>query len=236
MLTCLANIWSHLLGAMYIMLGLWRFLTSSPITNLDPNTLAVAIFYLSSTLCFTLSGIYHILSDHSPSVHRTSNELDHLGIVILVCGAGVSANHFAFLDESELRLKYFISLAIIGVVCGWLTLQSKFRQSNYRPMRAVIYTALGLSMVLPVVHGWKKYGFTTLNDRMDVSSFFQMGGFVFLGGIVYVTRVPERWYPGTFDLLGQSHNWLHVLVVVAALLRLNGLCELHLKWHHHELG
>jgi adiponectin receptor len=34
--------------------------------------------------------------------------------------------------------------------------------------------------------------------------------------VVYVTRVPERWMPGRFDLAGHSHQLFHVLVIAGA--------------------
>ncbi|CAN1325984.1 Heptahelical transmembrane protein 2 [Linum perenne] len=33
----------------------------------------------------------------------------------------------------------------------------------------------------------------------------------------YVSRIPERWKPGAFDIAGQSHQIFHVFVVLAAV-------------------
>ncbi len=32
-----------------------------------------------------------------------------------------------------------------------------------------------------------------------------------------MAQFPERWYPGRFDLVGASHQIMHVMVVAAAL-------------------
>lgn len=43
-----------------------------------------------------------------------------------------------------------------------------------------------------------------------------IGGAIYIGGaIIYGLRIPERWFPKTFDLVGQSHNIFHVCVVIA---------------------
>eukprot|EP00882_Tetradesmus_deserticola_P017175 GHRQ01018383.1.p3 GENE.GHRQ01018383.1~~GHRQ01018383.1.p3 ORF type:complete len:154 (+),score=37.69 GHRQ01018383.1:321-782(+) len=36
------------------------------------------------------------------------------------------------------------------------------------------------------------------------------------GAVIYACRVPERWYPGRFDLAGHSHQLWHAAVVLAA--------------------
>jgi len=57
-----------------------------------------------------------------------------------------------------------------------------------------------------------------------------------MGMLLYVTRIPERFWPGAFDLLGTSHQIWHFLVVFgqwilyggifhAAIWRLNTPCS-----------
>ena len=43
--------------------------------------------------------------------------------------------------------------------------------------------------------------------------------------MVEQARIPERWMPGTFDLVGSSHQIFHVLVVMAACSHLVGLLK-----------
>lgn len=49
----------------------------------------------------------------------------------------------------------------------------------------------------------------------------RMDALALLGGAVNAARVPERWSPGRFDYWGNSHQVMHVLVVLALL---------HLHW------
>ncbi|KAI4335510.1 hypothetical protein L6164_014148 [Bauhinia variegata] len=46
------------------------------------------------------------------------------------------------------------------------------------------------------------------------SLFLTMG---FSGAVFYITRIPERWKPGAFDIAGHSHQIFHVFVVLGAL-------------------
>ena len=38
-----------------------------------------------------------------------------------------------------------------------------------------------------------------------------------IGSFLSATRVPERWFPGRFDFLLNSHNLMHILVVFGAV-------------------
>lgn len=60
-----------------------------------------------------------------------------------------------------------------------------------------------------------------------------MVGLFVLGGVVGAIRVPERWAPGRFDLAGNSHQIMHVLMVAAEYYLFRGaLTDLH--WLLHE--
>jgi len=68
---------------------------------------------------------------------------------------------------------------------------------------------------------------------MGLESFFGLGLINFSGSAVYASRIPERWFPKRFDLLGQSHNWMHILVLTGALVRLNGLLLVVRRWQEY---
>lgn len=44
-----------------------------------------------------------------------------------------------------------------------------------------------------------------------------MAAFYLLGTGFYVSRVPERWRPGKFDMAGHSHQIFHMFVVAGAM-------------------
>ena len=50
-----------------------------------------------------------------------------------------------------------------------------------------------------------------------------------VGAGLYASRVPERWAPGKFDLLWNSHNLFHLAVVMAALIHYKSVLLL-LSW------
>jgi len=48
------------------------------------NVLVFAAFFLGVVLCFSFSGLFHMISNYSEEVTAFSNQLHHLGIVILI--------------------------------------------------------------------------------------------------------------------------------------------------------
>jgi len=56
-----------------------------------------------------------------------------------------------------------------------------------------------------------------------------MGALYGLGVAVYAARVPERWAPGRFDLVGHSHQLFHLFVVAGAYAHYLAGVE-YLKW------
>lgn len=70
---------------------------------------------------------------------------------------------------------------------------------------------------------------------MGLKFFLGLALINFSGAALYAARIPERWFPGTFDLIGQSHNLMHLLVFTGALVRLHGLLGVAERWQQDTL-
>ena len=47
------------------------------------------------------------------------------------------------------------------------------------------------------------------------------------GGILYSIKFPERIFKGKFDYIGNSHNMLHLLGIMAAILAMKGSIRMY---------
>lgn len=56
------------------------------------------------------------------------------------------------------------------------------------------------------------------------------------GGAVYAARVPERLWPGKFDIVGASHQIMHVLVMGGATSYGLGIARATEYWHDVDRG
>lgn len=60
-----------------------------------------------------------------------------------------------------------------------------FRTPAWRPYRAMMFVGLGVSGVVPVVHGLTIYGFRELDERMGLRWILLEGFLYILGAVIY---------------------------------------------------
>merc|ERR1712115_33768 len=111
----------------------------------------------------------------------------------------------------------------IAVCTGTATLMPLFRTPKWRPVRAAMFVGMGLSAVVPVFHGLELYGYEYMRRAIGFNWLVTQGVLYILGAGIYAARVPERFVPGRFDIVGSSHQIFHVLVLLAAAAHLKGL-------------
>jgi len=105
-----------------------------------------------------------------------------------------------------------------------------------------MFVALGLSAVLPIGHAMQLHSLSKLDELMGLRWAVLQGVLYISGAAIYAVRrhiqisrpqlmipcqrrIPERYQPGRFDILGSSHQMFHILVVLAATSHLNGLLQ-----------
>lgn len=87
---------------------------------------------------------------------------------------------------------------------------------------------MGLSSAAPIAHGLRIYGYSTLDSRMGFRLVLLEGILYIAGAGIYASRVPERWFPGKYDLVGSSHQVFHLFVVAAVVSHLLALSKVWL--------
>lgn len=80
-------------------------------------------------------------------------------------------------------------------------------------MRAGVFMAFGLSGVIPAIHYVYMEGWFNDISRASLGWLVLMGLLYILGAMFYALRIPERWFPGKFDLWVSEFepwpNWLN---------------------------
>jgi adiponectin receptor len=114
-------------------------------------------------------------------------------------------------------------ITAIALATGYACVSPSFRRPSWRALRAALFVAMGLSAVVPVLHGLALYGHAHLRRVIALHWLVAQGALYIAGAGLYAARVPERLWPGRFDLLGSSHQIFHVFVVAAAAVHLHGV-------------
>ena len=220
------NVYTHLLGAIAAIFGsifLYQVLHPRYLTATQEDIYVFSAFFLGLITCLSLSATFHLFSNHSHAVQRFGNQLDYLGIVILIWGSFIPSLYYGFRSDPELRKRYWGMITSIAVCTGTATLMPLFRTPKWRPVRAAMFVGMGLSAVVPVFHGLELYGYEYMRRAIGFNWLVTQGVLYILGAGIYAARVPERFAPGRFDIVGSSHQIFHVLVLLAAAAHLKGL-------------
>ena len=159
---------------------------------------------------------YHISLDHSESIRCVTCQLDYLSIVAPLLGTTLSSTHFAFKCEPRLQTFYRPLATLAALLCAVATLHPLFSSPTGHRVRTAVYCLLGAASFAPIVHGVLIQGLEELDRAMSLGWYVALGCCQFSGAMVYAVKFPERWFPRRFDLLGSSHQLMHVLVVCGA--------------------
>jgi adiponectin receptor len=103
---------------------------------------------------------------------------------------------------------------------------------HFRPYRAGMFVALGLSAALPFIYlqnAPDSYAPYVL-PSWDVMPWLYGGVAYIAGAVIFALRIPERWYPYKFDLMGSSHNIHHICVVIGLTIHFNDAMRLYIDF------
>ncbi|KAK2809642.1 hypothetical protein FQN50_003699 [Emmonsiellopsis sp. PD_5] len=220
------NIYTHLLPSIACIpfsISLYKAISTRYASATHSDVLAFSCFFAGAAFCLGMSATYHTISNHSPTVARIGNALDYIGIVGLITGSFIPSVYYGFYCMPQLQYMYWTMITLIGAGCTVVSVTPRFRTPAWRPFRAGMFVSMGLSAVFPVLHGLWIFGAQQMVKQIGLVWLVLQGGLYILGATIYAARVPERWRPGQFDILGSSHQIFHVLVVLAAIAHLTGL-------------
>ena len=114
-----------------------------------------------------------------------------------------------------------LSICAASVATLVVCIAPRFAGPTWRASRAATFSALGLLGVVPIAHQalhWRLRGRGGMPRPLAVAFQLEllMGALYLLGAFLFAKRMPERWWPGSFNYALQSHNLFHFLVVAAA--------------------
>jgi adiponectin receptor len=112
----------------------------------------------------------------------------------------------------------------------YFTVAKAYTKPEFRLFRTFLFIALGLSAILPLIHGGVVYGLTFIRHAFSLVWLVVMAALYIGGALLYAYRIPERFTPGTFDLWGHSHQLFHLLVIAGALVHWAGVLNAYTFW------
>lgn len=175
------------------------------------------VFLGGSMFCLLSSSICHLFICHSRRMKLFLLRIDYSGIAVMIVASFFPPVYYNFQCDPRWQVIYLTAMVSMGIF-AIVTLLSTTSVSSggFRAFRSMLFIAMGLSGVVPAIHalflnwGEPKCSITLGYEVAMALSYIT-------GALFYVSRVPERWKPGSFDLVGHSHQIFHVFVIAGAL-------------------
>lgn len=174
------------------------------------------VFLAGSMFCLLSSSICHLFSCHSHKLNILLLRMDYVGITVMIITSFFPPIYYIFQCSPYWQIVYLSGITIMGLFTITTLLSPVFSTGRYRSFRAVLFMSMGFFGLVPAVHAvilnWDEP-----ERNVTLAYELAMALSYLIGTMFYVTRIPERWRPGFFDLAGHSHQIFHVFVILGAL-------------------
>ncbi|XP_027356938.1 heptahelical transmembrane protein 4-like [Abrus precatorius] len=185
-------------------------------------------FLGGAMFCLLASSACHLLACHSQRLSYIMLRIDYAGIAALIATSFYPPVYYSFMCNPFFCFLYLGFITLMGIATIIFSLLPFFQKSEFRKYRASLFFLMGFSGVAPIIH--KLILHKHQPEALQTTGYEILMGVLYgLGALIYVTRIPERWMPGKFDIAGHSHQLFHILVVAGAYTHYHdGL--IYLRW------
>ncbi|XP_069118210.1 membrane progestin receptor beta-like [Argopecten irradians] len=224
------NVWTHLIGMFIIWYALGQYFLIYDWWT-DKDSWPMLTFGICSSLTHLLSSLAHLLHSKNLYVHHLVFMIDFIGVVLFAFGTGILAMYSCSDKEMYMVLKpfYLYVLAFMtwfnhAFFCFALLCFSGGPQVVKR--RALQVGALLVEVVLIFIPFFPRYCKCFADPECSLRSFDHITlTFPAFGAqaFFFLSQIPERFFPGKFDIVGHSHQIFHVCATVAQLLQMRAV-------------
>ena len=234
------NTWTHMCGLFYFLYifstcdELRALLSDLPVSQLLP----FYAYCLAACFVYVASSGAHLFHCVSMFWHDSCFLVDYLAIGIYGCFTGIVYYYYNYINlPSILRDLDNIYLPIILASCLLSTWAAFASRLGHSPLRHVIrtssfstgfiicsapciYRVLLYMFSTPwgkdpadiFVHDNKTHGTLVLRESEYCVSYIFHFTYLVTAASVNMSRMPERFFPGSFDIVGHSHQWFHIFI------------------------
>lgn len=186
------------------------------------------VFLSGSMFCLLSSSICHLFCCHSHNLNLLLLRIDYVGIAIMIITSFFPPIYYIFQCNPLWQLIYLSGITMMGVFTVVTLLSPALSSGRFRRFRALLFASMGLFGLIPATHALL-VNWTEPRCLVTLTYELAMGLSYGVGTFFYVSRIPERWKPGWFDLAGHSHQIFHAFVVMGALAHY-GAALVFLEW------
>ncbi|KAI9117688.1 hypothetical protein K1719_011854 [Acacia pycnantha] len=163
------------------------------------------VFLGGAMTCLICSSLSHLFACHSKHFNFFFWRLDYTGISIMIVSSFYAPIYYVFFCNPTTRFFYLTSISLLGALSIIALLSPALSAPHFRSLRTALFIALAFLGVVPASHAaalhWD-------NPQLFVAFGYELAmALLYLtGAAFYISRIPERWKPGSFDIAGHSHQ------------------------------
>ncbi|XP_043828514.1 progestin and adipoQ receptor family member 3 [Sminthopsis crassicaudata] len=212
------NIWSHLLGFfLFFTLGIYDMTSVLPSARASREDFVIcSICLFCFQVCMLCSVGYHLFSCHrSEKTCRRWMALDYAGISVGILGCYVSGVFYAFYCNNYWRQVYLIMVLAMILTVFFAQIHPNYLTQQWHRLRSIIFCSVSGYGVIPTIHWvWLNGGVGAPIVQEFAPRVIVMYVIALVAFLFYISKVPERYFPGQLNYLGSSHQIWHILAVV----------------------
>ncbi|XP_047436984.1 membrane progestin receptor beta-like [Mugil cephalus] len=238
------NVWSHLLAAACMTLRFTAFAVlggggvlgfrllgpEGPGFSLDVSSLPLVLYVLSAVTYLSCSAAAHLFQSHSEEAHYSLFFLDYVGVAVYQYGAALALGLYSsdstwtqsIVGQVQVFLPAAAFLAWLScATCCYAKLHFRRTFPLHRKLCQLVPMAVAYLLdISPVAHRlathrWSSSPALTLH-------FLQVALFL-LSAFFFSCPIPERFFPGRFDIVGHGHQIFHFLLSLCTLVQQEAL-------------
>jgi adiponectin receptor len=171
-----------------------------------PARWPLVVYLIGVSITLLCSATFHTFMCCGRNAYNNFARLDYAGVSVQIVTSVLVVVFYSFREPHQLvwRYIYLSSLLVIGLTL--LTVMCLEYFAAWRQLRTFLFVLIGAFGLVPVVHVTVQMGVqdpfvaTLVRGTVFTCLFYMTGVFIF------ISRLPERWWPGKFDLMGKSHE------------------------------
>ena len=216
------NIWTHVFGAvMFCAIALYVYVSGMSKVSLLPwyEQVIIAGFFVSAIACLSLSFLFHTFNNHSEDVARLFCRMDYSGITVMITGSCIPCYYYSFYCATFSKCLHIGVLIILCGLCLVFCTLKRFTRPEFRLIRTMMFIGFGFYSFIPAFQIISQVGFSYANAVFPLSGLLLMASVYVSGAGLYASRIPERFFPGKFDIWASSHQLFHICVLIATYIQ-----------------
>lgn len=222
------NFWTHFIPAWYFV---WKLIDLGTVTldfYNDSYTCAFLAYMLTICVYPLISCSAHAFSSMSDSARHICYFLDYGALSIYSYGAGILYRSYVLprdlLGSAAFCTVFTYGCLVCAILCTVSACYSRFTASPLalKILRLGAFALPFAWMSLPLLLRLVQCAEIDECGAASLSHHARQFVVAIFGAFAYALHVPERLAPGRFDIVGHSHQWLHICGILATHEQMHG--------------